>query len=140
MNPLASNGRITCPIEAACMPCYREEHLGNVQGTVPVRVEMVPNPSQRRPQTLQQSWGRRMHTCLNTKNAVPTCHILGFEPPSGLRDELGFILGLTLEGRKQTLRQQAHHPASPPLCPPAPGTATSSLRLRRGFRVPGEGR
>lgn len=85
--------------------------------------EMVPNTPHRHRQTLQQSWGCSLHTCLNTENAVPTCHILYFEPSSDLRDELGFILGVTLEGRQETLRQQAHHPASPLLSPPVPGGA-----------------
>ena len=35
----------------------------------------------------------RSHTVICT---VPTCHILSFKPPSNLRDELGFILGLIL--------------------------------------------
>lgn len=70
----------------------------------------------------QQSWGCSLHACLNTKNTVPTCHILSFEPPSGFRDEFGFILGVTLKGRHEgTLRHQAQHPTSPQRSPPAPG-------------------
>lgn len=47
ISPLASNGRITCPIGAACMARYGKENLGIMQGTAPVRVEMVPNASHR---------------------------------------------------------------------------------------------
>lgn len=81
------------------MPCYGEETLGNLQGTVPLRVPMVPNTSHG--DTQQQSRGCSLHTCHSTENAVPTCHILGFEPSAGLGDELGFILGVTLEGRQR---------------------------------------
>lgn len=123
------------------MPCHGEENLGNLQGTVPVRVEMVPNTSHRDTRKHSSSKAGDAH-CTPAENAVPTCHILGFEPPSGLRDELGFILGVTLEGRQETLSKRPiplplgsaylHLGASPR--PP--------LRLHpelRGFRVPAGG-
>lgn len=113
------------------MARYGKENLGIMQGTAPVRVEMVPNASHRHQQTLQQSWGRSLHT----EDMTPTCQILHFEPPSGLRDELGFILGLTLEGRQDTLRHQAHHSASPRPSPPAPGSAATGLRGGFGSEV-----
>lgn len=103
----------------------------NVQGIITVRVEMVPKASHRHLQTPLESWGRSLHTCLNIDNAVPTCHIFGFESPSGLRDELGFILGVILKGRHEgTLRLHAHHPASLQPSPPAPGRTAPELQRK----------
>lgn len=120
------------------MACYVKENLGNVQGIITVRVEMVPKASQRHLQTPLEigKLGTLMHTCLNSENAVPTCHVFGFESPSGLRNELGFILGVILKGRHEgTLRHHAHHPASLQPSPTHLHLGAEPPGFRGSFRV-----
>lgn len=122
-------------------PARLEHRAWNVMEKETLEVSLwgsrVPKASHRDAlQTPLESWGLSLHTCLNTENAVPTCHIISFESPSGLRDELGFILGGILKRRHEgTLRHHAHHPASLQPSPPAPGG--TAARLQKKLLGPG---